>query len=139
MRRSRGAARRATALKSSREGRTDVETQIHGPAGVALLTGLFLAAATGLGLPIAMAQSTQTFPLDVTHGSTAFKARMPLLDINRATKEELALLKGIGSSGAAAIIKGRPYASEEELLRRGIIPSPAYDAIRWKIIAKLPR
>jgi hypothetical protein len=40
------------------------------------------------------------------------------LDLNSASAEELATLKGIGPARAEAIIKGRPYKGKDELVRR---------------------
>lgn len=59
-----------------------------------------------------------------------------LLDINRASAEELASLKGIGEVRAKAIIKGRPYARKDELVKKKIIPQSVYDGIKEQIIAK---
>jgi competence protein ComEA len=59
-----------------------------------------------------------------------------LIDINRATKQELDALPGIGSARADAIIKGRPYRAKNELADKKIIPQPTYDAIKDKIVAR---
>ncbi len=58
------------------------------------------------------------------------------LDINSASAEQLAQLKGIGPVRAEAIIKGRPYKGKDELPRRKIIPKSVYDQIKDDIIAK---
>lgn len=59
-----------------------------------------------------------------------------LIDINTASKDELDALPGIGSARADAIIKGRPYKGKDDLLRKKVIPSNAYDGIKDRIIAK---
>lgn len=64
------------------------------------------------------------------------QAKTELIDINRAKAEELMTLKGIGESRAAAIIKGRPYARKDDLVRKKIVPQSVYDEIKDKIIAK---
>ena len=67
--------------------------------------------------------------------ATAAAPKAALIDINSATKDELDALPGIGSARADAIIKGRPYKGKDELLRKKIIPSNAYNGIKDKIIA----
>jgi len=64
------------------------------------------------------------------------QAKTELIDINRATAEELMTLKGIGEARAKAIIKGRPYARKDDLVRKKIVPQSVYDDIKEKIIAK---
>lgn len=59
-----------------------------------------------------------------------------LVDINRATIEELETLPGIRDAWAQAIAKNRPYKSKTQLLTRKILPFSAYKAIEDKIIAK---
>jgi DNA uptake protein ComE-like DNA-binding protein len=63
-------------------------------------------------------------------------AEAGLVDINRATPAELVALQGIGEVRAAAIVRGRPYARKDELVRRGIVPQAVYDQIRDRIIAR---
>jgi DNA uptake protein ComE-like DNA-binding protein len=64
------------------------------------------------------------------------QARTELIDINSATAEELMTLKGIGEARAKAIIKGRPYARKDDLVRKKVVPLSIYDDIKDKIIAK---
>jgi competence protein ComEA len=59
-----------------------------------------------------------------------------LVDINSATKEELAKLPGIGAAYSEKIVKGRPYAKKDQLLSKRILPKSTYDKIRDLIIAK---
>ena len=64
------------------------------------------------------------------------EAKTELIDINRAKAEELMTLKGIGEARAKAIIKGRPYARKDDLVRKKIVPLSIYEEIKDKIIAK---
>ena len=64
------------------------------------------------------------------------QAKTELIDINNAKAEELMTLKGIGEARARAIIKGRPYARKDDLVRKKIMPQSIYDDIKDKIIAK---
>jgi competence protein ComEA len=59
-----------------------------------------------------------------------------LLDINSASPDLLKKLPGIGDAYSKRIVDGRPYAAKTQLLSRGILPKPTYDAIASKIIAK---
>lgn len=62
--------------------------------------------------------------------------KMPLVDLNSASKDELDALPGIGSVRADAIIKGRPYKGKDELLRKKVLPSNVYNGIKDRVIAK---
>jgi DNA uptake protein ComE-like DNA-binding protein len=61
-----------------------------------------------------------------------------LIDINTATKAELAALPGIGNAYAQKIIDSRPYAKKDQLKSKKIIPAATYDKIKDKIVAKKP-
>lgn len=59
-----------------------------------------------------------------------------MVDINSATKDQLEELKGVGSTRADAIIKGRPYKDADELVQKKILPQNVYDGIKGKIVTK---
>jgi DNA uptake protein ComE-like DNA-binding protein len=82
-----------------------------------------------------MSAITPSFAADVAPLVVA-QAKAELIDINRAKAEELMTLKGIGEARAKAIIKGRPYARKDDLVRKKVVPLSIYDDIKDKIIAK---
>jgi hypothetical protein len=64
------------------------------------------------------------------------QAKTELIEINSAKAEELVTLKGIGEPRAKAIIKGRPYARKDDLVRKKVVPLSIYDDIKDSIVAK---
>jgi len=67
--------------------------------------------------------------------TTAKAAQGPVIDINKASKEELDALPGLGEARSEAIIKGRPYKRKDELVRKKIIPANVYKDIKDRIVA----
>jgi DNA uptake protein ComE-like DNA-binding protein len=59
-----------------------------------------------------------------------------LLEVNTATAEQLRALPEIGDAYSERIIKGRPYASKDELVHKKILPRAIYEQIKYKIVAK---
>jgi len=59
-----------------------------------------------------------------------------LLDINTASEDQLNKIPGIGDEYAKKIIAGRPYVKKDQLKSRKILPSPLYDKVKDKIIAR---
>ena len=83
----------------------------------------------------AMSAIPPTIAADVKPPVVA-QAKTELIDINRATAEELMTLKGIGEARAKAIIRGRPYARKDDLVRKKVVPFSIYDEIKDRIVAK---
>jgi competence protein ComEA len=87
---------------------------------------------------LAMAQNTSgKGGGNQTPGQAASSAKAgDLLDINSATKDQLAQLPGIGDAYSQKIIAGRPYKAKNELVQKKIIPQATYSKIKDMIIAK---
>jgi DNA uptake protein ComE-like DNA-binding protein len=86
---------------------------------------------TGLG----MAQSGSASK-PASSSSTMSKPAGDLIDINSATKDQLATLPGIGDAYSQKIIDGRPYKNKTELKTKKIVPAATYSKISSMIIAK---
>lgn len=61
------------------------------------------------------------------------KARTDLVDLNKATKQQLMTLPGIGEAEADKIIAARPYASKLQLRKKEIIPLTTFYEITDKV------
>lgn len=65
-------------------------------------------------------------------------AKIKLVDINSATKEELMTLPNISDADAAKIIAGRPYGSKSWLMTHNILPEGTYVTLKALVVAKQP-
>jgi DNA uptake protein ComE-like DNA-binding protein len=61
------------------------------------------------------------------------------VDLNSASKKDLAALPGIGPDYAQTIIDARPFKSKEDLLRKKVIPQSTYDKIQDRITTNGPK
>lgn len=61
------------------------------------------------------------------------KARTDLVDLNKATKQQLMTLPGIGEAEADKIIAARPYVSKMQLRKKEIIPLATFYGITDKV------
>jgi DNA uptake protein ComE-like DNA-binding protein len=58
------------------------------------------------------------------------------LDLNRATRSQLASLPGITSTQAGRIVQNRPYDRPDELVQRRILTKQEFDKIADRVTAK---
>ena len=85
----------------------------------------------------AKASASASVPASASVSASSEKAKAaPLIDINSASKKELASLPKIGDARSDAIIKGRPYKGKDELVDKKILTEDVYKAIKDLIIAK---
>ena len=108
---------------------------------------LFFAILLGVFASFVFAQQTQEMPSQSTPPTPTHKmskaeksktsaGKGKLVDINTASKEDLAALPGSNPDLAQNIISGRPYTKKTDLLRKKVVPKDAYDKMQGQIIAK---
>ena len=104
---------------------------------------LFMALGVGalalvLTAPAAQAQTkhhTGSAHVAKTSNSKA-PAPAQLLDLNSASKDELAALPGIGDAYATKIIGGRPYKAKTDLTSKKVLPEGTYKKIAPLVVAR---
>lgn len=85
-----------------------------------------------------------TYPAETHKMTTAEKKDTPSasgqsVDLNSASKKDLAALPGIGPDYAQTIIDARPFSSKEDLLKKKVIPQATYDKIQDRITTNGPK
>jgi DNA uptake protein ComE-like DNA-binding protein len=85
--------------------------------------------------PATHAKAAAKAPAKTTAKAAAATAAS-LVDINTASKEELAKLPAIGDVTAGKIIAGRPFATKRDLLTKHIMTAAQYAKVKGLIIAK---
>ena len=63
----------------------------------------------------------------------------PKVDINTATKEQLAQLPGIDAATADKIIAARPFTNKTQLKSKKIISAATYEAVKELTVARQPK
>lgn len=97
---------------------------------------IVLLASMSLASPDKKAPTDQSASASSAKATTAASQAQDQLDINSASKEQLAQLPGIGDTYSSKIIAGRPYAKKTDLVQKKIIPQATYNKISGMIIAK---
>lgn len=100
------------------------------------LLGKILVAIFAVSLITGIATATTKAGEKKAKTTEAAAAKVDLIDINTATKEQLDALPGIGEKFSQKIIDGRPYAKKNELVQKKVLPQATYNKIKDKIIAK---
>lgn len=103
---------------------------------LATMAGVFSTAIMAATLSFPQAPKPAKEPATPKEPAAAAPAKHELVDLNTATKEELAALPGIGDAYADKIIAGRPYKSKSELKSKKIVPGATYSKISSHVIAK---
>jgi DNA uptake protein ComE-like DNA-binding protein len=107
-----------------------------------LLTAISFAQQDQQAAPPPTNQSTypsNTHKMTPAEKQDAPSANGQAVDLNSASKKDLAALPGVGPHYAQSIIDGRPYSSKEDLLKKKVIPQAAYDKIQNQITAEGPK
>jgi len=109
---------------------------------VLLLTAMSYAQQDQPAAPPPTNQSS--YPEDTHKMSPAEKKDTPSengqpVDLNSASKKDLAALPGIGPHYAQSIIDARPFGSKEDLLKKKVIPQASYDKIQDRVTTNGPK
>jgi hypothetical protein len=62
----------------------------------------------------------------------------PGVDLNRASREELAALPGLTPDDVERIVAGRPYSSRDDIRERGIVPRDRFEKVAPRVYVGRP-
>ena len=111
------------------------KSQICTLSAVAFAIMLPIAAFAAQGTTTTDTKSEAAKPKTKTH-MAAHAKRMPAMDINSASKEDLMKLPGMTDENAEKIIAGRPYKSKTELTKKNILTKAEYAKVRTHVVAR---
>jgi DNA uptake protein ComE-like DNA-binding protein len=85
-----------------------------------------------------------TYPAETHKMTPAEKKDTPAahgqsVDLNSASKKDLAALPGVGPDRAQTIIDARPFQKKEDLLRKKILTQADYDKVQNLVTANGPK
>jgi competence protein ComEA len=85
-----------------------------------------------------------SYPAETHKMTPAEKSNTPsangqTVDLNSASKKDLAALPGVGPHYAQTIIDARPFSSKEDLLKKKVVPQATYDKIQDRVTAQGPK
>jgi competence protein ComEA len=84
---------------------------------------------------IASAQVEAAATASAAPAASAPVSPQRLVDINRAGREELMTLPGVGAAEADRIIANRPYLTKTELVTKQVLPIGPYMSLKNKVVA----
>ena len=97
---------------------------------------LLLVATTHAQAPAAKSGSKPAASATAAKQAKTTAPAQELIDLNSATKDQLATLPGIGDAYSQKIIDHRPYKVKTELVRKKVLPEATYSKIAAMVIAK---
>ncbi|OAM88270.1 helix-hairpin-helix domain-containing protein [Termitidicoccus mucosus] len=96
-------------------------------------------AATLLAAPAVVLAQSAPAPAPAK-AKTEKKAKGPAkVDLNTATKEQLAKLPGLDEAAADKIIAARPFASKTQLKSKKLVSDETYESVKNLVIASQPK
>lgn len=113
-------------------------------SGLLYLMLLSFAALASLGSAQTTPVPDQSPPPKVTHKMNsqergqATRANNGVVDLNTASKEELAALPGVGPSYAQKIVDARPFVDKNQLLGKKLLPGSTYERIKDRVTVSPP-